>query len=73
VKLFQPSRTAKQFSGRDEVIFPACENSPKKTPGTRASDETMGFDHVGQYHQPNLPPALPELLGRRADAEGITS
>jgi hypothetical protein len=30
----------------------------------------MGFDHVGLHHQPDLPPSVPELSARRAEAEG---
>jgi hypothetical protein len=73
VKLFHPSRTARQISGWDEVIFPAYENSQKQMPAINSSDQTMGFDHVGHHHQPDLPPALPELPGRRAYAEEIAS
>jgi hypothetical protein len=61
----------KQFSGWGEVILPAHENRQKQTPATNNPDQTMGFDHVGHCHQPDLPPFLQEVLGRRTYAEGI--
>jgi hypothetical protein len=55
----------------DEAILPACENRRKHRPVMSVAWSTMEFDHVAPHHQPDLPPGLQKLCGRRSKAAGM--
>jgi len=70
VKLFHRPKTHEAIPLRWRSRF----QGPAKTPGNEwllstPTDQTMGFDHVGLHHQPDLPPIVQEIPCRGAEAD----
>jgi hypothetical protein len=67
------SKTTKQSVAPTKPFSLPRENTLKRMPGINTPDQTTGFDHVGHHYQPDLPPVVQEIPGRRAEAEGAGS
>jgi hypothetical protein len=67
------SKTTKQSVAPTKPFSLPRENTLKRMPGINTPDQTMGFDHVGHHYQPDLPPVVQEIPGRRAEAESAGS
>jgi hypothetical protein len=65
-KRFLACNRRETICGRDEAILSAREDRLKPEPGINEATRTTRFGHVGCHHQPDLPPLVQELSGRRA-------
>ena len=69
VKLFRRAKTVKPFHRADEAIFMVPRRHRETNGWYHTRGSTMGFDHVGHHHQPDLSPVVQEIPCRSAEAD----